>query len=72
MIDTHLGGYNQGHPAMAEFNRFLLNNGLFTINHWGSFMVNPPLCVTAAELRDGFAILDRGLPILDAAAEARP
>jgi taurine--2-oxoglutarate transaminase len=67
MVDTHLGGYNQGHPAMGRFNEFLLANGLFTVIHWGSFMTNPPLCITEAQLREGFAILDRGLPILDEA-----
>jgi taurine---2-oxoglutarate transaminase len=69
MVDTHLGGYNQGHPAMGEFNKFLLANGLFTVLHWGSFMTNPPLCITEAQLVEGFAILDRGLPILDRAVQ---
>lgn len=67
MIDTHLGGYNQGHPAMGQFHKFLLDNGLYTVIHWGSFMVNPPLCITEADLRAGFAIVERGLHILDAA-----
>jgi len=71
MVDTRLGGYNQGHPAMGEFNRFLLDHGLFTVLHWGSFMTNPPLCITEEQLREGFAILDQGLDIVDAAWSAR-
>ena len=69
IVETRLGGYNQGHPAIAEFNRFLLDNGLFTIMHWGNFMTNPPLCITEAQLREGFEIIDRGLAIVDAAYE---
>jgi taurine---2-oxoglutarate transaminase len=71
MVDTGLGGYNQGHPAMAAFNRYLLDNGLFTVLHWGSFMTNPPLCITEEQLREGFAVIEGGLHILDEASEAR-
>lgn len=70
IVETHLGGYNRGHPAMGEFNRFLLDNGLFTVLHWGSFMINPPLSITRDQIREGFAILDRGLAIVDSAYEA--
>ena len=28
-------------------------------------MTNPPLCITEAELREGFAILDRALALID-------
>jgi taurine--2-oxoglutarate transaminase len=67
MVDTKLGSYNQGHPAMAEFNRYLLSHGLYTVIHWGSFMCNPPLCITEEQLGEGFAILDQGLDIVDRA-----
>ncbi len=30
-------------------------------------MCNPPLCITEAQLEEGFANLDRGLAITDAA-----
>jgi hypothetical protein len=29
------------------------------------FYVIPPLCITEAELREGFAIIDRGLTLMD-------
>jgi taurine---2-oxoglutarate transaminase len=67
IVETHLGAYNKGHPAMGEFNRFLLDNGLFTIMHWGAFMTNPPLSITREQIREGFAIIDRGLAIVDQA-----
>jgi len=32
-----------------------------------TFFTNPPLCITDAELREGFAIIDRALEITDRA-----
>ncbi|PRP91037.1 hypothetical protein ENSA5_59500 [Enhygromyxa salina] len=32
-------------------------------------MCNPPLCITEAQLREGFEIIDRGLDITDEAFE---
>ena len=43
--------------------------GLFTFVRWGSFMCNPPLCITEAELKHGFAIIDRALEHTDAVFE---
>ena len=34
--------------------------GLYTFVRWNYFFTNPPLCITEAELREGFAIIDRG------------
>jgi len=64
-----IADYNGSHPAMGDFGRFLRENGMFTFVRWGSFMCNPPLCITEAQLREGFAIIDRGLEITDAAFE---
>jgi len=36
---------------------------------WSSFMCNPPLCITEEQLREGFAIIDRGLETTDAVFE---
>ena len=62
-------GYNSGHPIMSELSDFFWDNGLFTFVRWGSFMCNPPLCITEEQLLDGFAIIDRGLDITDRAFE---
>jgi hypothetical protein len=45
----------------------LVENGLVTVIRWDGVMCNPPLCITEAQLEEGFAILDRGLAITDAA-----
>ena len=57
--------FNGTSPAMAELSRFFWDQGLFTFVRWGSFMCNPPLCITEEELLDGFQIIDRGLDITD-------
>ncbi len=66
---TRLAPYNGTHPAMTRLARFFRDNGLFTFVRWGSFMCNPPLCITEEQLLEGFAIIDRGLEITDAAFE---
>jgi len=48
---------------------FFRDNGLFTFVRWGSFTCNPLLTITEEQLREGFAIVDRGLQITDAAVE---
>lgn len=61
--------YNGTHPAMAELAQFFRDEGLFTFVRWGSFMCNPPLCITEDQLEAGFEIIDRGLDITDRAFE---
>ena len=62
---TPMAPYNGSHPAMGAFNAYLRDNGLFTFVRWGSFMCNPPLCITEDELAESFAIIDKGLEITD-------
>jgi taurine--2-oxoglutarate transaminase len=52
---------------MLAFNAFLREHGLFTFVRWNTFFVNPPLCITEAQLREGLEIIDRGLEIIDRA-----
>jgi taurine--2-oxoglutarate transaminase len=54
---------------MGALGKFFRDEGLFTFVRWGSFMCNPPLCITEEQLREGFAIIDRGLAITDEAYE---
>ena len=61
--------YNGTHPSMVELGKFFRKEGLFTFVRWGSFMCNPPLCITEEQLLEGFAIIDRGLEITDRAVE---
>jgi taurine--2-oxoglutarate transaminase len=51
--------------AMAVVNKFLRENGLFTFVRWNHILVNPPLCITRAELDEGMEIIDRALEITD-------
>jgi taurine---2-oxoglutarate transaminase len=53
--------------AMAPFAAYLREHGLFTFVRWNTFFVNPPLCITEAELREGLAIIDAALEITDQA-----
>jgi len=62
-----LAPFNSSSPEMAALGRFFRDEGLYTFLRWNTCFTNPPLCITEAELRDGFAIIDRGLAITDRA-----
>ena len=66
---TPLAPFNGTSPEMAELGKFFRQEGLYTFVRWNYFFTNPPLCVTEAELRDGFAIIDRALDIADRSVE---
>lgn len=57
--------YNGTSEAMGKLGAFFRENGLFTFVRWGSFMCNPPLCITEAQLLECFEIIDRGLNVTD-------
>ena len=61
--------FNVTNEVMASVNRFLLDNGLYTLTHWWTLMTNPPLPITEEQLSEGFEIIDRALGIADAAME---
>jgi taurine--2-oxoglutarate transaminase len=65
-----LAPFNGSSPEMSALARFFREEGLYTFVRWNYFFTNPPLTITDAELREGFAIIDRGLAITDAAVEA--
>jgi len=48
-------------PEMKALNAYFREHGLFTFVRWHNFFTNPPLCITEAELREGFAIIDAAL-----------
>ena len=62
-----LSRYNVTNDVMVQVNRALLDRGLFTMVRWNGIMTNPPLCITAEQLQDGFAIMDEALAVADAA-----
>ena len=63
---TPMAPYGGSHPAIDKLMGFFKEAGLYTISHWWNIMCNPPLCITPEQLREGFAIIDRGLEITDA------
>ena len=60
--------FNGTSPEMQALGKFFRQEGLYTFVRWNTFFTNPPLCITEAELREAFAIIDRGLEITDRAA----
>ncbi len=57
--------YGGTSPEMAALSKFLRQEGLYSFFKWHMFYTIPPLCITEAQLREGFAIIDRGLSIAD-------
>jgi taurine--2-oxoglutarate transaminase len=62
-----LAPFNGTSPEMAALGRFFRAEGLYTLLRWNAFFTNPPLCITEAEMREAFEIIDRGLSITDEA-----
>jgi taurine---2-oxoglutarate transaminase len=59
--------FNGTSDEMAALGKFFRQEGLYTFVRWNTFFTNPPLCITEEQLRDAFAIIDRGLEITDKA-----
>jgi taurine--2-oxoglutarate transaminase len=59
--------FNGASDEMVALGRFFRQEGLYTMLRWNYFFTNPPLIITEAELREAFAIVDRGLEITDRA-----
>ncbi len=51
--------------VMNEIKKSFGENGLFTFVRWNTFMVNPPLIISRAELLEGLEVIDRALEIAD-------
>jgi taurine--2-oxoglutarate transaminase len=65
-----LAPFNGTSPEMAALAKFFRQEGLFTFVRWNYFFTNPPLTISESELREAFAIIDRGLALTDAAVTA--
>jgi taurine---2-oxoglutarate transaminase len=59
--------FNGSSPEMTALAKFFRQEGLYTIVRWNYFFTNPPLTISEDELREAFAIIDRGLEITDKA-----
>jgi taurine--2-oxoglutarate transaminase len=61
--------FNGASPEMQALGKHFRNEGLYTFVRWNTFFTNPPLCITEAELREAFGIIDRGLDETDRAVQ---
>ena len=50
---------------MSALTRFFRDKGLVTFVKASNFTCIPPLCITEAELHEGYAIVDEALTMLD-------
>ena len=64
-----LAPFNGTSPEMQALGKYFRQEGLYTFVRWNTFFTNPPLCITEAEMREAFAIIDHGLEITDRAVE---
>jgi taurine--2-oxoglutarate transaminase len=62
-----LAPFNGTSEEMVALGRFFREQGLYTFVRWNTFFTNPPLCINEQQMRDAFAIIDRGLAITDKA-----
>ncbi len=67
---TPLTPFNGTSDEMKAIGRFLRENGVYTMIANNSIHTNPPLCITEAQLAEGFEVIDRALEIADEAVEA--
>src|SRR6266566_790098 len=62
-----LAPFNGTSPEMKAIIAALVEGGMHTFVRWNTIMTNPPLCITEAQLDEGFEILDGALEIGDRA-----
>jgi taurine--2-oxoglutarate transaminase len=59
--------FNGSSPVMAQLGAFLKDNGMAAFQRWNYLFTIPPLCISEEQLREAFALIDRGLDITDQA-----
>ena len=64
-----LSPFNSTNEVMGQINRFLLDNGVYTMIRWNHVMTNSPLCITEEQLGEAFDVVDKALEIADQAME---
>jgi taurine--2-oxoglutarate transaminase len=61
-----LAPFGGSSAEMKRLGTLFREAGLYTFTRWHTFFTNPPLCITEAQLREGFAIIDSALTEIDA------
>jgi taurine--2-oxoglutarate transaminase len=64
-----LAPYTGGGPEMTKLGAFLKDKGVYAFTWRNLLHTNPPLCVTEAELREVFTIINEALAIADEAVK---
>jgi taurine--2-oxoglutarate transaminase len=64
---TPMTPFNGTSDEMKAVGKFLRDNGVYTMIANNSIHTNPPLCITAEQLAEGFEVIDRALEIADQA-----
>src|ERR671931_268968 len=64
-----MAAFNSTSEEMKAVGAYLDERGLFTFIRWNHVMTNPPLCITEAELAEGFEIIDGALELADRAMD---
>jgi taurine---2-oxoglutarate transaminase len=59
--------FNGTSEEMSALGKFFRESGLYTLVRWNTFYTNPPLCINEQQLREAFAIIDKGLELTDRA-----
>ena len=62
---TPLAAFGTTSPETRRVSQLFRELGLYTFVRWHNFFTNPPLCITDAELREGFGIIDSALTRLE-------
>ena len=65
-----LAPFNGTSEAMKALAKFFRDEGLYTFVRWNTFFTNPPLSINEIEMRQAFAIIDKGLEITDRYVES--
>lgn len=67
-----LAPFGQTSAETRRLSQLLRDEGLYTFVRWHTFFTNPPLCITEAELQEGFGMIDRALTRLEGELTAPP
>jgi taurine--2-oxoglutarate transaminase len=62
---TPLAAFGTTSAETRKLSQLFRELGLYTFVRWHNFFTNPPLCITEAELGEGFGILDTALTRLE-------
>jgi taurine--2-oxoglutarate transaminase len=68
---TPLAPFGGASDEMKRLSQIFREQGLYTFTRWHTFFTNPPLCITDAQLREGFTIIDRALTEIDGMIEKK-